>query len=72
MTPNPPLLVLLQFAEPPVHGTEILPFVMSLKTQVVLLELPLVPPLELQLENVSLFASEYRVMFALPCRCPVF
>src|SRR4029077_4082459 len=40
-TPNPPLLVLLQFVEPPAHGTEILPLVMSLKPQVVLLELPL-------------------------------
>jgi len=34
-TPNPPLLVLLQFVEPPAHGTELLPLVMSLKTQVV-------------------------------------
>ena len=71
-TPNPPLLVLLQFVEPPAHGTELLPLVMSLKTQVVFVELPLVPSLELQLEKVSLLAIAYNVKFALPCRCPVF
>ena len=67
-TPNPPVVVLLQFFEAPLHGTEMLPLVMSLKTQVALLELPLVPLLELQLEKVSLFAIAYNVVFALPCR----
>ena len=67
-TPNPPVVVLLQFVEAPVHGTEMLPLVMSLKTQVVLLELPLFPTLELQLEKGSLFAIAYNVGFALPCR----
>jgi len=71
-TPNPPLDVLLQLVDPPAQGTEILPLVMSLKTQVVLVELPLVPPVELQLENVSLFAIEYNVTVAFPCRLPVF
>ena len=55
-TPNPPVVVLLQFVEAPEQGTEMLPLVMSLKTQVVLLELPLLPLLELQLEKGSLFA----------------
>ena len=67
-TPNPPVVVLLQFVEAPLHGTEMLPLVMSLKTQVALLELPLVPLLELQLEKVSLFAIAYNVVFALPYR----
>src|SRR6266849_2000763 len=71
-TPNPPLAVLLQFVEPPAHGTELLPLVTSLKTQVVFVALPLVPSLELQLEKVSLLAMAYSVTFALPCRCPVF
>jgi hypothetical protein len=42
-TPNPPELVLLQFADAPGQGTEILPLVISLNTQVVFAELPLVP-----------------------------
>jgi hypothetical protein len=53
-TPNAPVLVLLQFTAPPAQGSEMLPLVMSLNTQVVLVELPLVPPDELQLEKVSL------------------
>jgi hypothetical protein len=71
-TPNPPELVLLQFGDAPEQGTEILPLVMSLNTQVVFAELPLVPSEELQLEKVSLFPSAYSVTFAFPCLCPVF
>ncbi len=66
-TPKPPELDLLQFAVPPAQGTEMLPFVTSLNTQVFA-----GPVVELQVANAVLFASEYNVTFALPCRCPVF
>jgi hypothetical protein len=66
-TPTPPELVLLQLTAPPAHGTEILPLVTSLNTQVVA-----GPSVELQLAKASLLASEYNVTFALPCLWPVF
>src|SRR5260221_832288 len=77
-TPNPPLVALLQFVEPPAQGTELFKFgvrlsvllllVMSWKIQVEGAEvLP-----ESQLEKVSVLASAYSSTFALPCLCPVF
>jgi len=50
--PKPPILVLLQFALAPAHGTELLPSVTSLKMQLEL-EPPLVPDDELHLVNDS-------------------
>jgi len=70
-TPLPPLVVLLQFGLPPTHGTAMLLFVTSMKTQVEGCVPGAVKLLELQLEKVSFCASAYSTKFAFPWRCPV-